>query len=243
MKLLAIVVAFFIGILFCASYSHKDLMEGFETDDIDCPDLLVQEGKRLMLLNTKKARIPGRNPIYFDNLEDYVEFVKWQRSQGVRCPILYFQGTYDSQGKKGYRMLNDPLDPQAGMPSNHTATEVPLYDAGRDDPPYNRDSFPGYDPTNQNLGRYTPLDKMFNDRGRKSADAMDVNWAGAEYTRRMIKKGVYDQNHRPFSKFKGVVIPKEEMQKEFNRQRQRIVSGQTQPPAKAGATMQTSKQK
>jgi len=39
---------------------------------------------------------------------------------------------------------------------------------------------------------------------------MDLNWAGAEYARRMVKSGKYDKNFRPrknFDQFKGIEIP------------------------------------
>ena len=165
-----------------------------------------------MLLNNRKARIPGINPIFFDNLEDYVEFVKWQRSQGIKCPVLYFNEMQHAQGNTKFRMLNDPLDPQAGLPSYKqlTATEVPLYDSNMDHPPYNQNNYHGFDPTNQNTGRYTSLDKVFytNKKGN-SADAMKMNWAGAESARRMVRSGKYDKDFRPnakFSQFKGIVI-------------------------------------
>ena len=50
-----------------------------------------------------------------------------------------------------------------------------------DHPPYNQNNYHGFDSTNQNTGRYTSLDKVFyTNKKRKSADAMEVNWAGAE---------------------------------------------------------------
>ena len=166
-----------------------------------------------MLLNNRKARIPGINPIFFDNLEDYVEFVNWQRSQNIKCPVLYFNEMQDAQGNTRYRMLNDPMDPQAGLPSYHQimATEVPLYDSNMDHPPYNQNNYHGFDSTNQNVGRYTPLDKIFHSNsGIPSANAMDVNWVGAEASRRMIKSGQFDKDFRRDglnnTEFDGIVI-------------------------------------
>ena len=60
----------------------------------DCPNVLIQDGKKLLLVNKKKATIPGVNPILFENLEEYTEYLKWQRKQGIVCPVLYFQGSY-----------------------------------------------------------------------------------------------------------------------------------------------------
>ena len=219
MKEQLIILGFIAGLIFCATYTNKSLMEGFndrnrapQNDEFDCPNLLIRKGNKLMLLNNKKARIPGINPIFFDNLEDYVEFNKWQRSQDIKCPVLYFNEMQDAQGNTKFRMLNDPLDPQAGLPSYKqlTATEVPLYDSNMDHPPYNQNNYHGFDPTNQNTGRYTSLDKVFySNKKRNSADAMKMNWAGAESSRRMVRSGKYDKNFRPkakFSKFKGITI-------------------------------------
>lgn len=219
MKEQLIVLGFVAGLIFCATYTNKSLLEGFndrnrppQNDEMDCPNLLVKKGNKLMLLNNRKARIPGINPIFFDNLEDYVEFVKWQRSQDIKCPVLYFNEMQDAQGNTKYRMLNHPTDPQAGLPSyNHVmANEVPLYDSNMDHPPYNQNNYHGFDSANQNVGRYTSLDKAFYTNGkRKSADAMDVKWAGAEASRRMVKSGKYDKDFRPnnkFSKFEGITI-------------------------------------
>ena len=56
-----------------------------------CPNLLIQKGCKIYLHNTKIAEVPGVNPIEFNNLEEYTQFIDWQRSQGIRCPVLYLQ--------------------------------------------------------------------------------------------------------------------------------------------------------
>ena len=244
MKEQLIILGFIVGLIFCATYTNKSLLEGFndrnrtpQNGEFDCPNLLVRKGNKLMLLNNKKARIPGINPIFFDNLEDYVEFNKWQRSQDIKCPVLYFNEMQDAQGNTKYRMLNDPLDPQAGLPSyNHVmAQEVPLYDSNMDHPPYNQNNYHGFDSTNQNLGRYTSLDKAFHtNTKKKSADAMEVNWAGAELSRRMVKSGQYDKDFRPnakFSQFKGIEIAPPQQQTVVKKQ-------QNNAPTSAGAKTQ-----
>ena len=244
MKEQLIILGFIAGLIFCATYTNKNLMEGFndrnrapQNKEYDCPNLLVKKGTKLMLLNNRKARIPGINPIFFDNLEDYVEFVKWQRSQDIKCPVLYFNEMQDAQGNTKFRMLNDPLDPQAGLPSYKqlTATEVPLYDSNMDHPPYNQNNYHGFDPTNQNTGRYTSLDKVFytNNKGN-SADAMKMNWAGAESARRMVQSGKYDKDFRPnakFSQFKGIEIAPPQQQTVVKKQ-------QNNAPTSAGAKTQ-----
>ena len=64
------------------------------------------------LLNTRKVQIRV-NPIKFDNLEEYAEFVQYQKNE--QCPIL--NKTYNTQNNKGMRLLNDPLNPNGGLNS------------------------------------------------------------------------------------------------------------------------------
>jgi hypothetical protein len=104
-----------------------------------------------------------------------------------------------------------------------------------DHPPYNQNNYHGFDSTNQNTGRYTSLDKAFyTNTKRKSADAMEVNWAGAELSRRMVKSGQYDKDFRPnakFSQFKGIEIAPPQQQTVVKKQ-------QNNAPTSAGAKTQ-----
>ena len=197
MKTEIIIGIFLMGLLFCSSYKHSDVVENFKSGgSSQCPNILVQRGDKLMLLNTKKGKIPGINPIYFNNLEEYTEFIQWQQAMKIKCPILYFQQTYTTQGEKGFRMLPDPIEKQAGLPSSHLAQRQPLYDAGHDDPPYNKNSYPGADPDDQNIGVYTPLDKLYHSGKRTSDNAMDTNWGGVASTLKSINQGVYGGDYR-----------------------------------------------
>lgn len=197
MKLIIITMIFILGLLFCCNYKHSDFIEGFESSG-ECPNLLVQKGKELHLIYSNKARIPGVNPIRFKNLEDYTEFLNWQRAKGIRCPVLYFQETYDAQNNKGYRMLPNIVEKQGGLPSSvpRTAQETKLYDANHNDAPYNKNSYPGFDTEDQYVGAYTPLDKNFTSDEKISANAMDASWGGSLYSAEMVEKGVYTPDSR-----------------------------------------------
>ena len=204
MKWTFIVFVFLIG-LYCFVLQPKSSVspaaEGFAVPGEDskrCPNVLIQKGKEIYLYNSKLAEVPGVNPMKFDNLEEYTEFVKWQRSQGINCPVLFMQNSYDAQGNEIYKIKPSPNSAQEGLPPISSLAEanmlnVPpgtrpsqvslLYDASRDDPPYNNDSYPGFDETNQDIGLYTPLDKMFKEgetSSTPSANAMDDNWSGVQ---------------------------------------------------------------
>ena len=183
----------------------KQAVEGYtnsgDKKHYRCPNLLIQNGAELELRNTRLADVPGVNPIKFENLDQYVQFTKWQRSQGIRCPILYLQHAYDAQGRPVYKARPSPTDTMGGAPDLFPRTvpmgqpPVPvskLLDAARDDPPYNKNSFPGYDQQDQYIGLYTPLDKMFHSQdGVPSPNAMDTTWAGQGYSQALVDAGYY----------------------------------------------------
>ena len=57
-----------------------------------------------------------------------------------------------ADGKSAYKVCKEL--------SSNDMKEVPLYDASRDDPPFNKNSYPGFDENDQNIGRNTVLDRM-----------------------------------------------------------------------------------
>ena len=131
------------------NYKSGDLIENFAGIG-DCPNLLIKKGKELHLINTNKAEIPGVNPLKFNNLEEYAEYIEWSKKVGIKCPILYYEQTYNTQNERGFRLLDDPLNPSAGLPSNppepapQQASKQLLTDSNRDDPPYNKNNFAGF---------------------------------------------------------------------------------------------------
>ena len=131
-----------------AFISKKTIKEDFNNNSSSCPNVLIQKGSEFYLYNSKRAKVPGVNPIKFNTLEDYTEFINWQRSQGIRCPILYLQQTYDTQGDVKYKVNTDSnlhdLPPELKGGQSLPPQNL-LYDASRQDPPYNQDHYPGFD--------------------------------------------------------------------------------------------------
>jgi hypothetical protein len=222
LTMLLMILVFLIGLYFYAISTDPKYAEGYtnQTSKPRCPNLLIQKDSKFYLYNSKLAQVPGVNPIEFDNLEDYTEFLDWQRSQGIRCPVLYLQSTYDAQGNQVYKVRPSVSEPQAGLPPSAAApvgiaSQVPpimesslsspdtlaypnptlLVDATRNDPPYNKGSYPAYDETSYYVGKTTPLDMMNVEQEQSvvSPDPMDPNWGGPEYTQSLIDKGYYSQ--------------------------------------------------
>ena len=215
------ILVFLIGLYFYAKCSDPNYLEGLQNNEnnnngVRCPNLLIQKGSRFYLYNSKVAKVPGVNPIEFENLEDYTEFLDWQRSQNIRCPVLYLQETYDAQGNPVYKVRPSVSEPQAGLPPsiasstgdiisestlgdpNALAYPNPtlLVDATRNDPPYNKNSYPAYDESSYYVGTTTPLDTMdmAQEKSNVSPNPMDTNWGGAEYTQNLVDKGYYVDN-------------------------------------------------
>jgi hypothetical protein len=218
------ILVFLIGLYFYAKGADSKYSEGLTNNSTNgprCPNLLIQKGSRFYLYNSKVAQVPGVNPIEFENLEDYTEFLDWQRSQNIRCPVLYLQETYDAQGNRVYKSRPSVSEPQAGLPPSAAApvgiaSQIPpimesalepvgdqaypnptlLVDATRNDPPYNQGSYPAYDETSYYIGTTTPLDamNMKQEMAPVSPDPMDPNWGGSDYTQGLVDKGYYKDN-------------------------------------------------
>lgn len=208
LKVIIIVAIFIAGAYFTATVSSQQVREGFAVEQGDskrCPNILIQHGKEIFLYNSRVAKVPGVNPIRFNNLEDYTEFMDWLRGRGIRCPVLYLQYSYDAQGDPVYRMRPSPEDPQGGLSPNvpyaaAPASLVQLMDASRDNPPFNNQMYAGYDPLNLNIGDYTTQDAEFHSKELLplSDNAMDTNWGGIKYTEKIVASGAYlDRTRQP----------------------------------------------
>jgi hypothetical protein len=220
-----LILVFLIGLYFYAKNGDSSSDDEGFTNNLStgprCPNLLIQKGSRFYLYNSKLAQVPGVNPVEFDNLEDYTEFLDWQRSQGIRCPVLYLQSSYDAQGNRVYKARPSVSEPQAGLPPSTAApmgiasqvspmmesslepigddaypNPTKLVDATHNDPPYNWKGYPAYDQTSYYVGTTTPLDMMNvkQEQAKVSPDPMDPNWGGSAYTQSLVDKGYYKQN-------------------------------------------------
>ena len=195
LKEMVIIILFLIGLIFCLNYKSSDLVEGFGVRT--CPNLLVKKGKQIHLINTKGPPVPGVNPIKFNNLEEYAEYAEWSRKAKLNCPVLYYEQTYDTQNNRGFRMLNGPFEPKAGLPSNIGGQQrQQLLDSNRDDPPYNQNNYAGFDAEDQYIGVETPLDSVQVRGANGSANPMDPKWCGHKCTQKAIDRGDFDGRTR-----------------------------------------------
>ena len=129
----------------------------------DCPDLLIQKGKYIYLMNKYKRVI-----LKFNNLDEYHQWQLTQKQLGKKCPELYLQKEYNIQGEPVFVNRKSPFEKEGGTPLisgldlHNTNNNSLLVDSTRNHPPFNNNLYPGFDPMNQYIGLETPLDKMYN---------------------------------------------------------------------------------
>ena len=110
-------IVFIVGFYFCLTQEQFMPVEPFISEESNCPNILIKKGDKYLLQNTKKVLIPGINPIQFNSLDEYEEFIKWQRSQNIQCPILHLEYAYNTQGHPVYFVSpNPPLSGSDSMP-------------------------------------------------------------------------------------------------------------------------------
>ena len=155
-----------------------------------CPNVLVKRGEHLYLYNTTDR--DHSIPLHFNNLDEYIQHVNEQRSQGINCPILYLQEENDVQGNDVYRVRPSPFDLQGGM--QPVEGGKPVMDAGRDGS-YNKNMFAGFDPYGQDVGIVNELDMIHSSTSKNglSDNPMDTNWGGVEHTQDAVESGKYEK--------------------------------------------------
>jgi len=206
---LLLIVAFFILGLYYYVNSNKvyEKMENkTEQSNYRCPNMLIEKDGGYYLYNSKLAIVPGVNPIRFNSLEDYSEFIEWQNSQKISCPILFLQYSTDAQNNELIQVKPSIFENQGGLPSierdpvNKDSKEFidknKILDATRDNnKKYNTNMLDGIDTKNQSIGLETPLDKMFYQKGEISVNPMDPKWGGKKYTETAIEQGEFEGSY------------------------------------------------
>lgn len=183
LKWFSISLVFIIGLIFYLSKS-MNLNEGMGLMDNSkksrmCGNLLVKEGNQIKLYNSNTARVPGVNPIVFNNLEEYGEFVEWLKSQNIHCPVLVLEESYNAQGDKTYVPNND-----VRFLGNVSDDLIQL--------PYEGDGTSMVQPTvAESGGKEPPFDAIENG---KSPFATDPNWGGPGYSQQLLDAGVFDED-------------------------------------------------
>lgn len=190
--IIVVIIAVAIGFLYCYINCKKtnEAMTTMASMGKHCPNVLIQDGSGIYLKNNMLADIPGINPIKFNNLEEYTEFYNWQKSQGIDCPVLFLQKTYNAQSDPVFKFRPDIFNPEGGLNTDNNDGQL-LLDSNRNNPPFNNDSYPGFDPNNQYIGAVTPLDSI----ATSKANAMLADWSGVESSEEAVKSGEFAEDN------------------------------------------------
>ena len=191
---------FFVGFVFCLNpqVTRENFLETLREDSLErvntpknksCPDLLIRSGNELKLFNTKEPR-NETNPKTFQNLDQYLEYLDYQRKEeGVRCPVLFLQEESNTQGETVYRMRPSPVELQPGIP----VQPVEVMDSSDDRKPFNQGDFQGFDAHGQQVGQYTTIDSIHDStmNAHISDNPMDPNWGGIRFSQASVDSGKY----------------------------------------------------
>jgi hypothetical protein len=211
-KLIVIACFTLLGLYYYVnSYKYYETMENAGSNK-RCPNMLIEKDGAYYLYNSNLAVVPGVNPIQFKNLEDYSEFIEWQNSQNIHCPVLYLQYSTDTQNNELIQVKPSIFENQGGLPSierdpltkdsEKYIEENKILDATLDNSKeFNKNSYQGIDVQNQDIGLDNPIDKMFYSTESKSVNPMDPNWGGKQYTEKAVEncefKDRYVYKHPP----------------------------------------------
>jgi hypothetical protein len=211
-KILAILFIFILGLIYYSN-SRKvfenlsNNTEEKKPNNYRCPNMLIEKDGKILLFNSKLAFVPGVNPVQFNSLEEYSEFIEWQKSQNINCPVLYLQYTTDTQNNDLLQIKPSIFENSGGLSGTKSNTlqgktstdyfeKNKMLDATLDSTPnskikFNTGMYSGFDQYNQNVGLDTPLDFLYNEKTSQSRNPMDPNWGGKEYTKKALQDGDY----------------------------------------------------
>ena len=165
-----------------------------------CYNMLIEHSNKFYLLNNKEKITKDTNPIIFDSLEEYKQFVEEEDLKGTKCPVVFLQYTTNTQNEELLQVKPSIFENNGGIQFKYKDKEYynknKMLDATKESTPgknkiFNKNMYSGFDKENQNIGRDTPLDRIFHSNSKVSANPFDHNWGGKKYTQSKIDKGDY----------------------------------------------------
>jgi hypothetical protein len=104
LRLFLILILFLWGIYFLIQQPIEPFVSG------KCPTTLIKDGQYLYLYDPSMAKVPGVNPIQFKNLEQYKDYIEWQRQNQLKCPILHLEKVQTANGTDMYEIRQNFLE-------------------------------------------------------------------------------------------------------------------------------------
>ena len=92
------------GILFLMYQSVEPFVSG------KCPTTFIKDGQHYFLYDPSMAKVPGVNPIRLKNIDEYKEYIEWQRKNKLHCPILHLERVYTANGTEMYEIRQNFIE-------------------------------------------------------------------------------------------------------------------------------------
>ena len=202
-NIIFIAVIFFLGLYHYTFYNKNNnidnLTEGMENKE-DCYNMLIEHSGKIYLFNKKDEIKEDTNPIIFNDLEEYKNYIEEENSKGNNCPVLFLKYTTNTQNEELLQVKKSLFENDGGdqfkYKDKRYYEQNKILDATKNSTPgknkiFNKNMYSGFDKYNQNIGNDTPLDRMYTSNSKTSPNPMDANWGGKKYTRDKIKQGKY----------------------------------------------------
>jgi len=104
LRLFLILILFIWGIYFLVQQPIEPFVSG------KCPTTLIKDGQYIYLYDPSMAKVPGVNPIQFNSLDEYKDYIEWQRASHLKCPILHLEKVYTANGTEMYEIRQNFLE-------------------------------------------------------------------------------------------------------------------------------------
>ena len=114
---LFILILFGWGIYFLVQRPVEPFVSG------KCPTTLIKDGNQYYIYDPSMAKVPGINPIQFKSIDEYKEYIEWQRRNNLQCPILHLEKVYNAQGTQMYEIRQNFIEPEeCGLQTQQVST-------------------------------------------------------------------------------------------------------------------------
>jgi len=135
LKLFLILLLFLWGLYFLTESQPEPFVSG------KCPTTLIKDGHFIYMYDPSMAKVPGVNPIQFKNLEEYKDYIEWQRNNHLKCPILHLEKVYTANGSEMYEIRQNFIEQDECGLQPERITKMPI----------------PFDPENQTQGIPDPM--------------------------------------------------------------------------------------
>lgn len=113
----------FLCIILIASVIVFFTYKQIEPFDNHCPTTLIKEGDHFLLYNPSLAKVPGVNPIKLNSLDDYEEYIKWQKTNNLNCPVLKLESGFNNYKIDSYSGSSGVLNHNMFVTDSNMKTE------------------------------------------------------------------------------------------------------------------------